>query len=193
MSYRELIDALRAEGEDAVRAIRRQAEAEAEGIRTETSRKTEEMRGEQERLRHDVISDKADAILAEADGKARAVKLHAEAELSHRLYDYARSSLSNLRAKGYENVFAALVRELPPRRWQIVRVNPADITVARTYFPDSEIITDAAITGGLEVMDQDGEIRVTNTFEKRCERAWQEMLPELLKAAKKKSSTHGDP
>jgi V/A-type H+-transporting ATPase subunit E len=97
-----------------------------------------------------------------------------------------------LRDQGYENVFAALVRELPPRRWQVVRVNPADIGIARTYFPDSEIIPDAAITGGLEVMDQDGEIRVTNTLEKRCELAWQELLPELLKAAKKESSAHGD-
>jgi vacuolar-type H+-ATPase subunit E/Vma4 len=192
MSYRELIDALRAEGEDAVRAIRRQAEAEADGIRTETVGKTEEMRGEQERVRHAVISDKADAVLAEAAGKARAAKLHAEAKLSDRLYDHARSSLPLLRDQGYENVFAALVRELPPSRWQVVRVNPADIGIARTYFPDSEIIPDAAITGGLEVMDQDGEIRVTNTFEKRCELAWQELLPELLKAAKKESSAHGD-
>ena len=193
MSYRELIDALRAEGEDAVRKIRQQAEAEAEGIRAETAGKTEATRLEQERGWHAVISDKVDSVLAEATRKARAVKLHAEARLTDRLYDVARSSLPLLRGRGYEEVFAALVRELPPRRWQVVRVNPADIGTARTYFPDSEIIPDAVITGGLEVMDQNGEIRVTNTLEKRCERAWQEILPELLKAAEKESSAHGDP
>ena len=48
-------------------------------------------------------------------------------------------------------------------------------------FPDAEILFDKAITGGLEAISDGGEVRVVNTFEKRLERMWEEMLPEIMK------------
>ena len=62
-----------------------------------------------------------------------------------------------------------------------MRVNPEDIELAKAYFPDSEIIPDGNISGGLDVLTGDGRIRVINTFEKRLERAWADMLPELIR------------
>jgi vacuolar-type H+-ATPase subunit E/Vma4 len=43
-----------------------------------------------------------------------------------------------------------------------------------------------AITGGLETISTEGEVRVVNTFEKRLERMWEEMLPEIMKEVKER-------
>ena len=37
------------------------------------------------------------------------------------------------------------------------------------------------ITGGMDAETADGAIRVVNTFEKRIERAWADLLPLLIK------------
>ncbi len=42
-------------------------------------------------------------------------------------------------------------------------------------------------------MDKEGKIRVVNTFEKRLENAWLEILPELIKDAYGKIAECGVP
>jgi V/A-type H+-transporting ATPase subunit E len=60
-------------------------------------------------------------------------------------------------------------------------VNPEDVGFAKNIFAGADIIPDKTIAGGVDAMTDGGEIRVINTFEKRLERAWVDMLPELLK------------
>ncbi len=60
-------------------------------------------------------------------------------------------------------------------------MNPADIGLAKRHFPGAEIVPDETISGGMDATAEDGAIRVMNTFEKRLERAWREMLPLLIK------------
>ncbi len=181
MGYRELIDALSKECEEKVMDIWREAEAEAEKIRTDAQRRIGELRKDCERKWVDGTKSRADVIISEAKRAARAKRLKAEEEISSRLYRIALSSLRSLREKDYSDVFLSLVRELPQGRWDIVRVNPGDKDLAAKCFPDSETVVDNSISGGLEVSKSKGDIRIVNTFEKRLERAWAELLSEMLK------------
>ncbi|MCL4474840.1 MAG: V-type ATP synthase subunit E [Nitrospirae bacterium] len=181
MSYRELIDALNKECEEKVRKIWQEAEAEAEKIRAEVSKRACEMKERYGRDRSSAARTRTDAILSEAGSAARVNRLRAEKELSRRLYQVAVHSLRHLRDERYRDVCLSLAHELPPGPWKVVRVNPEDREVARGFFPGSEILNEPGITGGLEVMGRKGSVRVVNTFEKRLERAWTEMLPEIMK------------
>ncbi len=181
MGYKELVEALKTEGEEKIRTIRQQAETEVEAIKAEAAKKIEQIRAEHERTLTIAIKEQADAIVSDAAAGVRAIRLKAEKELTDRLYRQALSSLSLLRGNRYEEVFDALVKELPRFHWEVVKVNPADVTIAKTRFPSAEIIPDPMITGGFEAMDKEGRIHVINTFEKRIERVWSEILPVLVK------------
>jgi vacuolar-type H+-ATPase subunit E/Vma4 len=65
-------------------------------------------------------------------------------------------------------------------------VHPDDVERAKTCFPNAEITAMEEISGGLEVTSDDGLVTVVNTCEKRLERAWESLLPEMIKEA-----THG--
>jgi vacuolar-type H+-ATPase subunit E/Vma4 len=125
--------------------------------------------------------DETRRVLAEEGGRARSIRLGAEKTLSDRFFSVARASLAQLRLTGYPEIFEKLARELPPLPWKIVRVHPADKELARAFFPDAEIAPVETITGGLDAATADGAIRVVNTFEKRIERAWADLLPLLIK------------
>lgn len=180
MGCKELIEALRREGEENSRIIRLEAEAEAARIRAHAAGKISRTREDIEKANSAAVKEQTKAILSEAGRKARMVLLSAEKELSDRLYAAAVKALPRLRERGYPEVFEALVHELPPYDWQVVRVNPTDEENARKYFPGSRIIPDKGIIAGLDVMDNEGEVRVTNTFEKRLENAWADVLPESI-------------
>jgi len=180
MGYKELVEALKTEGEEKIRTIRQQAETEVEAIKEKAAKKIEQIRAGHERTQSIAIKDQADAIVLEAAAEVRAIRLRAEKELSDRLYRQALSSLYLLREKRHAEAFDALVKELPHYHWEVIKVNPADVTIAKTLFPSAEIIPDPVITGGLEAMDKDGRIHIINTFEKRIERAWSEILPALI-------------
>jgi vacuolar-type H+-ATPase subunit E/Vma4 len=181
MGYKELIEALRREGEEKVRAIWQDAEAKAGKIRADASERIKRMQEEYSLMQASTIKDQIEPILSEAKQKADAIRLTAEKDMSVRLYRLALSVLSDLRDEGYSDVFHSLIKEMPSYKWEIVKVNPEDEKMAREYFPDSEIITDSSITGGLEVQAKAGKIRISNTFEKRLERAWMEILPGLMR------------
>lgn len=184
MGYMELIEALRKEGEEKMRAIWREAEAEAEKIRRDAAVKIGEMKEKHGRVQASTAKDKSDDILSDAAKRARSIRLLSEEELSDRLYRLSVPLLRTLRGKDYKDVFSAIVKELPQNRWEVIRVNPEDEDIAKGYFPDSEIVRDINITGGLEASAAGGGIRILNTFEKRLERVWNELLPEIIRDAR---------
>jgi vacuolar-type H+-ATPase subunit E/Vma4 len=61
-----------------------------------------------------------------------------------------------------------------------VRVHPADIDLARKHLSDAEIVPVETITGGMDAAMEDETVRVINTFEKRLELAWADLLPLLI-------------
>lgn len=178
MSYRELIDALQRECEEKVRKIWQEAEAEAERVRADASKRIEEAREGRDKSQSSALKVMTESILSEASGSARASRLVAEKELSDRLYGIALNSLHHLRGEGYKDIFSMLVNELPQCNWEEVKVNPQDRVFAETFFPEDEVVTDPAVTGGLEATGKEG-LRVVNTLEKRLERIWSEILPEM--------------
>ncbi|KAF0216104.1 MAG: V-type H+-transporting ATPase subunit [Geobacteraceae bacterium] len=181
MGYQELIEALRREGEEKAGAIRREAEAEAERTRSEAEAGLALLREEHAKRQAVAVAEKSREILAEAESKGRLIRLAAESVLAERLYELARRSLRLLREQGYEALFAALAEELPPVKWETVRVNPADEEPAGRHFPAAEIVTDNALTGGMEVSGEGGRLCIVNTLEKRLERGWPEILPGLFR------------
>lgn len=191
MGCKELIESLRKSADDKIRSLGQEAEAEAERIKAEISRRIEKIRENDARMLSSKAGEKTEKILWDANNTARMHRLSAEKALSDRAFSLALSSLRQLRNEKYEEVFEKIVRELPPLPWQSVRVNPEDIGLAREYFPDAEIIPDGNITGGVDAMMEAGKIRVINTFEKRLERAWEDMLPELMKAVHEEVANHG--
>lgn len=181
MGCKELIDALRKEGDEKARAIWQETEEEAEKIRADADEKIKKMQEEYSRMQASAIEYQIEPILSEAKQKADTIKLTAENDLSVRLYHLALSVLNYLRDEGYSDAFHLLVKELPLYKWERVKVNPEDEKMAKEYFSNAEIISDKNISGGLEVMTKDGKIRISNTFEKRLEKAWMEILPKLMR------------
>ncbi len=193
MGYKELIDSLRKEGEEKVQAVRNETEAEEAGIRADTARKIDRLRAECGRQEASSAKTQEEDLLSSADKTARVIMLSAEKTISDRLFALSLKCLHDLRGEGYDSALSAMVRELPPAPWSYVRVNPADTDMVRTYFPESEIVSDENISGGMEVAADSGRIHIINTFEKRLERAWDEMLPSLVRDVYEEASQHGTP
>lgn len=181
MGHNELIGALRREGEERVRSIRREEAEEEDRLRKEASERIERIREDWKNNQTAAVRERIGAVLSDARRKARMILLAAQEELSDRLYQEAVRSLSGLRAGSYVSVFRELIKELPDHHWQVVRVNPDDEEKAREYFPNAEIICDGGISGGLDVMEKGGTVRIVNTFEKRLENMWEDILPGLIK------------
>jgi V/A-type H+/Na+-transporting ATPase subunit E len=181
MSSRELIESLRAASKEKIRLIQQEAEQEAKTLQTAKEEKLEGMRKRYADKLASAEGEESLLAVADAGNRARALRLDAEKALSDRFVAIARSSLPLLRDSNYPAVFEKLVREIPSFAWKLVRVNPADVSLARKYFPDAEIVPVETISGGVDATLADGTIRIINTFEKRLERAWGEMLPLLVK------------
>lgn len=177
MGCEELIGSLRKEAEEKVREIWREAEEEAGRIQAGFSLRLEALHREHA---SESYSEAWQKTLRDAGNKARRIRLASEDRLSARLYILAVSSLHLLRGKGYEDIFQRLALEIPPLGWRSVKVNQDDCDLARKFFPGAGIVADGNITGGMEAEAEEGWVRVANTFEKRLERAWPEMLPGLI-------------
>jgi V/A-type H+/Na+-transporting ATPase subunit E len=177
MGCDELIEALRKEEEGKTREIWEEAEEEAGKIRADLSPRIETLRRDNAAGQS---SDEVSRMLLEAETAARVIRLTAYDRLSVRLYSLAASSLHLLREKGYEEIFERLALELPSFGWQRVTVNPDDLALARRSFPGAEIVADKSIMGGMEAEAEEGGVKIVNTFEKRLERSWTEMLSALL-------------
>ena len=185
MGRAELIASLYREGEQKAREIWRQAEAEATRLEADGERTLKQKQTEAESFQARLIANEQRPVLRAGERKARSIQAKAKEELARELYRLARACLDQAPEKD-DQLFAALVAELPSLRWQRVRVNPADRIRAERYFPRTELIPDPEIFGGMEVIDESGRIRVDNSLQKRLERAWPEILPGLLDAVLQK-------
>jgi V/A-type H+/Na+-transporting ATPase subunit E len=181
MSCKELITSLKKAADEKVLVIRHEVEQEAGAAKADVARRLEQRRDEAKKKEAAALRDANAQALSAANNRAREIRLAAEKELSARLEAAAASSLSALRKTGYETAFRKMAQELPALAWHTVRVNPEDVGLAKKYFPGAEIVPDPKITGGMDVSMKDGSIRVINTFEKRMERAWSDMLPLLIR------------
>jgi len=181
MGCKELIESLRQARDEKVIAIWDEAEREADRIKAEALLMAGQVRADFERKRSAAAGEKAARALSDANSAARTHRLVAEKELSDRLYSLAAASLVVLRRPDERSMFASLAAELPPFPWKTVRVNPGDVALAKELFPEAGIVPDDAITGGMDVMTGAGKVRVVNTLEKRLERAWPEVLPEMIR------------
>ena len=180
MSSVELIESLRRAGEENIRAVKRDAEQETAALQAAVARKIADLQKQYGERLAAVSGDELRRASAEASNRARALRLGVETTLADSLYSIARFSLHQLRDDRYPAVFEKLVRELPALPWKIVRVHEADVDLARKYFPDAEISPVKHISGGVDVAMADGAIRVINTFEKRLERIWTDLLPQMV-------------
>ncbi|MEW6601620.1 MAG: V-type ATP synthase subunit E family protein, partial [Nitrospirota bacterium] len=79
----------------------------------------------------------------------------------------------------------------PAAAWDEVRVHSDDAVMARRYFPGAAVVADDQVSGGFEAAAENGRRHVVNTFEKRLERAWEEILPLLVIDAYREASRHG--
>ncbi len=183
MSCKELIDSLKRAADERVRQLWSDAEAEAAKMRADSGSRLQVLREETAKKQAAASTDQLSRSVSEAKNRARTLRLSAEKELSARFYKVAKSLLLSLRARTSEATFKALADELPPGPWQTVRVHPADVVIAKKCFPGAEITADERISGGMEVSAKNGSIIVVNTFEKRLERAWGDLQPELIKDA----------
>ncbi|MBI5099066.1 MAG: hypothetical protein HZB30_07475 [Nitrospirae bacterium] len=190
MGYQELIDSLRKEGEKKAQALRAETRAQADKITSETAGKIKQLREEFRKKETALIMKQGNDVLSAAENRARSIRLSAEESLSARLFEFAGSMLHDLRDARYTAVFASLVKELPPSAWIEALVNQDDVGMALVHFPGINIIGDNRISGGIDVSAENSRQRIINTFEKRLERAWEEMLPSLIHEVRKEASAH---
>lgn len=181
MGCKELIESLRRAADERIKLIWQETEGEAERVRGEVSHKLNQLRENCSRTESLAVTAAQVAAVSEAKNRSRTYLLTAEKALSDRLFSVALSSLPRLRGSDYREVFERMARELPPLAWKTVRVNPEDTNLAKNIFNGADIIPDKTISGGVDAMTDGGKIRVINTFEKRLERAWVDMLPDVLK------------
>ena len=180
MGYQELVEHLRNNGEEKIRRLKDETEAEARKIAAETEVKIRELREEHEKKIDNIKKELEEKLVPKAEMEKRKIMLKAEKALSDRLFSLAGSCLCKLRDETYFKVFASLARELPTCKWLDVRVNPEDANIARQHFPESQIGSDQNISGGLKVQSEGGKILIDNTFEKRLERSWGDILSLLI-------------
>lgn len=180
MGAEELLAALRCEGERKAEAIRSGAEEKARQLRGEAEEVLERTRRSCALASEAAVEALRRSHRAKAQRAARLVLLGAQDQLARRLWRLSLRLLATLRDPGYPALFAEQAEALPEREWEQVRVNPADPELARRHFPLARIEADPAVSGGLEALSRGGELRVVDTFEKRLERGWPELLPLIL-------------
>lgn len=181
MNGQELIASIWQESEKKIRAMIRETDEEETRIEQDVMQALGRIRDEGRQHCSSASEKRTEEILGEAEKRARMMKIEANMLLAERLYRISCSSLRSLREQGYQEIFRNMSEELPLLPWKSVRVNPEDSGIAKEYFPGAEIIIDELITGGMDVTTIDGNIRVINTFEKRLDRAWEDIIPDLLK------------
>jgi len=176
-----MLQHLRQQGEETISRLWQQAGAKVLEQRAEAERRLTGMRDQaraESTARLDLLSRTG---LMEAKRQADRRRITAHNQLAERLKALALANLALLRTEEYDRVFALLVRELPAgHEWQGATVHPDDDGRAAAALPRALVATDRRISGGLEVTAGEGRVRIVNTFEKRLERTWPELLPVLL-------------
>jgi V/A-type H+-transporting ATPase subunit E len=191
MARSALIDSLRSQAVRDVAAAWEAARAEAARHAADLAAAlAQERRRLEQSLATDVQRVEAQGT-AEAEHQARELGAAAAVALAERLLELARDELPRLCGAQRAALFEALARELPPCRWERVRVNPDDAALAARRFPEATVESDPAISGGMDVTCEDGRIDVDNTLETRLAVAWPDLLPGLVAQVAVQSRAHG--
>ncbi len=181
MNCEELIESLWQEAEKKIAAIVRETGEEETGVAKDALLRISRLKEDSQQRCFVASGRRTEETLSEAEKKARLISIEEDLRLSERLYRISQSSLSKLRDRDYQSSFRDMAEELPPLAWKSVRVNPEDARLAQEHFPEAGIVADDSISGGMDVMTDDGKIRVINTLEKRLERVWTDILPHIIK------------
>lgn len=180
MGRRELLEALRREGQEAMAAIALRGDAEEKKMRSGAEQCRENRRREHEQQRELLCSDRQRTIISTAAREASLIRLRAEHALSLRLHERARACLKQLRSGDAERLFRSLAAELPSESWHTVWTTPGDAALASEYFTGATIIPDETLTGGFKVATADNSLTIDNTLEARLEKVWPDLLPHLM-------------
>ena len=186
MGLEELINTLKKNEQKQIDDIWQQARTEADSLRKQIAEAIAKITEEHADQLASACRKSVRVIVAEAEMMARKKKLFAYQGLDELLHATAINQLPKLREHGYENVFAQLAKELPDSPWEKIIVNPSDMDLAAKFFDKNIVQPDTAINGGLIAVNAGGKIIVDNTFEKRLERQWFHILPELIKRIEEK-------
>ena len=189
-AHPELIAALRGAADGKVATIWKTVRARAEKSQGDAEQATERERARAGEEVAAYARDLEEQATARAESAARRVRIDASAALAERMYRLAGEAIRRFRDEDYDAIFEALAREIPEEKWARVRVNPEDEARARERFPGLKVLSDAAVTGGMEVETADGRIRISNTLETRLERAWPRILSGLVSDVLKECSDH---
>jgi len=181
MSHSALIDNLRTRGEQQIAALRRQAREEIDGLLAEAAHRL----AEAENSCRLTVAQRREPIrrrmAVTAQRQASALATRGEQELNRRLYALAQALLNELQGEAGAEIFAGLAGEIPAGEWRTVTVHPEDMATARHFFPQAEVVADGGIIGGLVASSAGGGVTVINTLEKRLERLWPLLAPEILR------------
>ena len=180
MARPALLESLRSQASLDVAAVHATARERLETLRAELAATLEQERTRLDRELAAGVRRIATQGREQAERRARETTAAAGLELEERLLGLAREALPQLCGTPREALFAALVEELPRHEWQSVRLNPADASLGAKYFPEAAVECDPAISGGMEVIGEDGRVTVSNTLETRLASAWPDLLPGLL-------------
>lgn len=189
MGLDELINTLKKNEQQQIDDIWQAAKNEAENLRTQIAEAIAAITKNHADQLASACQKSMRAIFSETEVKTREKKLFAYQALDQALRNAALKQLTALRKQNYEKIFATLVRELPERQWEKIIVNPADLELAANFFSVNSIQQDPAVSGGLVALTANNRIIVDNTFEKRLERKWLHILPQLIAEIEKRYET----
>lgn len=181
MSLDQLINRLKEKQRHRIEELRQKAAAEAEAARQQCDTMIAALHQDHMRRLEQAVGQESESLLAGVRCQCRKESLEAEGRLTNRLQLLAVRLLASLRQGDYPAVFSSLAAEIPDRHWDCITVNPEDTDLAAQHFPESKIQKESDICGGLIAESTDSRITVCNTFEKRLEKCWPQLLPVLLK------------
>jgi V/A-type H+-transporting ATPase subunit E len=181
-----LVEHLRVMGEEKVKAFWQEAEAEVQRytVAEETALAEEKRRCRMQR--EQALLELGRSLMREVEEKVWQRQSLVEARLAGRLHELATKELSWLREQCGSRLLTTLAGELPAAVvWEQVRVSEREVELARQLFPGAQVQGDRSIAAGLVAQSAHGKIMVVNTLEKRLERAWPQLLPEMLRALRR--------
>ena len=191
MGLEELLNTLKKNEQKQIDDIWQAAKSEAETLRKQVADATADITKNHADQLASACQKSMRSIFSETEVKAREKKLFAYQAFDQALQNAAIKQLPALREQNYEKVFANLVNELPESQWEKIVVNPADLELAAKFFAANIIHSDSAISGGLIAVTTNGKIIVDNSFEKRLERKWFQILPSIIVKFEKRYEKSG--
>lgn len=182
----ELKIALQQEGEARIRDFWAKAEEIVAKRRVEINQEIEHLRNDTDQRLQAKMAELRNNLLFEAQSRARARRLHAEAALEKRLLEQAKDIVAELADSTRTSTWASLRNEMPAIEWAVITVHPKDYKLAKESFPQATINCDESVICGLIAANIDGSIRVDNSLSCRLKRAWPDVLPKIIDALRKK-------